>query len=163
MKTLYLIRHAEAEGKQPDMQDFQRTLTLDGIGNLNKLGEYLTTAGIHFDSIITSHAARAFETALCIADQIAFPEKEIITDKRIYSADNDTYLDILYEQPDEINHLAFVGHNPSITGLASYFLVGQSVFLFPANMVAIQFSTDKWAEIRHAERELLFAWPHGKI
>ncbi len=157
MKTLFLIRHAEA--KQCDIPDHKRPLTKEGIASVNKLGAYLNNASLRFDGIITSHAVRATETAMGIAEQIAFPVDKIIANKRIYTAVLDTYFNLIFEQPDEINNLAIVGHNPHITDLVNYFIKGKTTFLFPSNMVALQFHTDKWTDICIADKKLLFVWP----
>ncbi|HNW89707.1 MAG TPA: histidine phosphatase family protein [Bacteroidales bacterium] len=157
MKTLFLIRHAEA--KQCDIPDHKRPLTKEGIASVNKLGAYLNNASLRFDGIITSHAVRASETAHYIAELTGFPENKIITKKQLYATFLNTYFDVIFEQPDEINNLAIIGHNPQITDFANYFLKDITIFLFPSNMVALHFYTDKWTDICMAEKELFFVWP----
>ncbi|GEM_PF-1449186 len=161
------MRHAEALPGKGKMPDYLRPLTYDGVQSVILIGEFLKNKNIGFDSIITSHAVRAFETALHLAGQTAFPEPQIIEDKRLYNSGIDSYYDVIFEQSDAIAHLLVVGHNPQITGLANGFLKEKETFLFPANMASFCFQTDKWSDIRQAESACLFVWPakaeHGII
>lgn len=159
MKTLYLIRHAEAAAKQNGIPDYQRVLTKEGVECVAELGAFLKNMRICFDSMITSHAARALDTAHGIADATGYPENKILIENGIYSAGIDNYLDILFEQPDEVCNLAFIGHNPHITGLANYLMKEEIFFLSPSSMVAIRFHTDKWTDICLAGKELFLVWP----
>lgn len=156
MKTLFLIRHAEAI--QGVMPDYKRPLTNEGVVSVNKLGAYLNKASIRFEGIITSHAVRAYETAHLIAEQNGFPPNKIITKRQLYATFLDTYFDVIFEQHDEINNLAIIGHNPQITDLVNYFIKGKTIFLAPSNLVALQFHTDKWTDICLADKKLLFVW-----
>jgi len=158
MKTLFLIRHAEA--KQGEMSDHKRPLTNEGIESVNKLGAYLYKASVHFDNIITSHAVRALQTAHGIAVHTDFPENKIVIEKSIYTAGVDFYLDLIFAQPDEMCHLAIIGHNPHITGLANNLLHEEQFFLTPSAMVALKFHTDKWTDICLVEKELFLVWPN---
>jgi phosphohistidine phosphatase len=159
MKTIYLIRHAEAAAKQNGLSDYQRPLTTGGVESVNKLGEYLNKASVRFDNIITSHAVRALQTAHGIAGKTDFPENKIVIEKSIYTSGIDSYLDIIFEQPDEMSNLAIIGHNPHITGLANYLMKEELFFLTPSAMVAMKFHTDKWTDICLAEMELFLVWP----
>jgi len=159
MKTIYLIRHAEAAAKQNGCSDYQRPLTAMGVVQADKLGTYLNSAAVRFDRIVSSHAARALQTARGIAKMTDFPEAKILIEQSIYAGNLDSYLNIIFSQPDEISHLAFVGHNPHITGLANYLMKEEKFFLTPAAMAAFKFSTDKWTDICLAAQELFLVWP----
>lgn len=159
MKTLYLIRHAEAAAKQTGIPDDQRPLTKEGLEHVAELGAFLKNMRICFDGIITSHATRALDTARGIADATAYPENKIFIEKGIYTAGIDNYLDILFEQPDEVCNLAFIGHNPHITGLANYLMKDDHFFFSPSSMVAMKFHADVWTDICLAEKELFIVWP----
>jgi len=157
MKTLFLIRHAEAQ--QGDMPDHKRPLKNEGIESVNKLAAYLNKNTIKFDNIITSHAVRALQTAHGIAVKTDFPENNIVIEKSIYTAGVDSYLNIIFMQADEMNNLAIIGHNPHITSLANYLMNEELFFLTPSAIVALKFHTDKWTGICLAEKELFLAWP----
>jgi len=159
MKTLFLIRHAEAAAKQNGLSDYQRPLTKEGVESVNNLAAYLNNASVRFDNIITSHAVRALQTAQGIAGKTDFPENKIVIEKSIYTAGIDSYLDLIFVQPDEMCHLAIIGHNPYITGLANFLMKEELFFLTPSSIVALKFYTDKWIDICLAEKELYFVWP----
>lgn len=131
---------------------------MEGIQRINSLCEFLNNQGVLFDAIIASHAVRAFETALYISDGLAFPQSNIIRNKKIYTGTADTYLDILSEQDDVLTHVALIGHNPQVTDFANYFLNNGAVFLLPCGLVALEFMTDAWTDVCVAENKLLFKW-----
>jgi len=159
MKTLFLIRHAEAAAKQNGLLDYQRPLTTEGVESVTELAAYINNASVRFDHIITSHAVRAFQTAQVIEGKTDFPENKIVIEKTIYTAGVDSYLDLIFEQPDEMSNLAIIGHNPHITGLANYLMKEELFFLTPSAMVALRFHADQWTDICLAEKELFLVWP----
>lgn len=156
-----MLRHSLAEPKQGSMPDFMRPLSLDGIEIIKNLGSFLHKKQVCFDSILASHAVRAYETALYLAETTNVSNDKIVEDRRLYSADLHAYINILFEQPDENCHLAIVGHNPQITALASYFMKENDLFLPPGAMVAVKIDTDKWTDACLAGSELLFSWTPG--
>ncbi len=158
MKTLYLIRHSSAEASHSSMQDIVRPLTLEGVQRINSLCEFLNKRGVRFDTIVTSNAVRAFETALYISEGLSLSQQNINRNKKMYTGNSDTYLDILFEQNDIMKHVAFIGHNPQVTDLANYFLNNDNIFLLPCGLVAIQFLTNRWTDVCLAEKTFLFKW-----
>jgi len=162
MKTIYMIRHSEAAPRQGSMPDYMRPLSWNGVDSIKILGEFLNKNGVHFDSILTSHAVRAYETALYLAENTHFPNDKIIEDKRLYTADFHAYINILFEQPDDCSCLAIVGHNPQITALVNYFLKGHDAFLLPGATVAVTIDTDKWTDVCLARNEVVLSWTPGK-
>ncbi len=65
---LYLLRHAEAGPYQAD--DFSRRLTEKGIGQAQRVGEFLSAREIKPDLLLTSPVLRARETAEIVAEKI---------------------------------------------------------------------------------------------
>ena len=161
MKTLYMLRHSLADPKQGGRSDFMRPLSPDGIQIIKNLGNLFHKKQVCFDCILASQAVRAYETALYLAEATNVSNDKIVEDRRLYSADFQAYLNILFEQPDEYSHLAIVGHNPQITALAGYFLKEIDLFLLPGAMVAVKIDTDNWTDLCLAGSELLFRWTPG--
>jgi phosphohistidine phosphatase len=151
MKTLYLCRHAKSSWDEPGMEDEQRPITPKGITKTQKVIRYLKKQGIRPGLIISSHAVRAYETALLVAQGLGYPEEKIVTERKIYDGYYDRILDVIYGTTNQVDSLMIFGHNPTITHLANLFL-HPGIELIPTSaVVAISFPTDTWEKIPSTE------------
>lgn len=64
---LYLIRHAIAEDRRPDLFDGERQLTSEGRDRFASIVQALNVAGIRFDRVYHSPWTRAVQTAELLA------------------------------------------------------------------------------------------------
>lgn len=127
---LTLIRHGIAEDKKIWKSDFDRALTLHGCKKL------LKHLGIHYDilqsidAIVCSPSLRTRQTCAMLCTIIPFVSEKIIYDKRIYTFENNYYvlLNTIRIYSWDKNHLCLIGHNHSISSLASY-LVWEEVIM----------------------------------
>ena len=74
MKTVYLIRHAKSEWGNPDIQDFDRSLSSRGMRDAPfmaaKFNEIIHKQGLTVHKIISSSALRAKTTAGFFAEEL---------------------------------------------------------------------------------------------
>ncbi|MBI1353386.1 MAG: phosphohistidine phosphatase SixA [Acidobacteria bacterium] len=113
---LYVLRHAIAEDRAGG-PDSQRQLTQDGRRKLRKVIATARAAGFAPDHILVSPYVRAVQTAQIAAEELAFEEPLIETDKLLpYSPP----LEIWDELRDfrDSGQLLIVGHNPQLSELA---------------------------------------------
>ena len=110
MKSVTIIRHAESSWNSTT--DFDRPLNDRGINEAKLMGHILADKKINLDMIISSSANRAITTANIIANQIEFNSK-IQEYKKIYGASTQELFNIITELDDNLNSIAFVGHNPT--------------------------------------------------
>lgn len=156
MKTLYLVRHAKSSWNYPDLRDDERPLLEKGKKRTKKVIDFLLEHDVTVDCIKSSHAVRALETAHIIAHALHFPLEEIQVEKQIYHANADRMFDQFYDLSDNISSVMMVGHNPTFTSFANYFLDKKIDWLPTSGIVSISFETDTWNEIMSAARKTNF-------
>jgi phosphohistidine phosphatase len=144
MKTLYLFRHAKSSWEDSRLADEERPLTPKGITKTLRVSGFLKDRGIQPGLIISSHAVRAFETAVLVAASLGYPKENIKVDRKIYDGYHDRILDVIYSTPDDIGSLMIFGHNPTITQIANLFLDPGIEAMDPSAVVGISFDTDRW-------------------
>ena len=155
-KILYIVRHAKSAWDEPDLSDHDRPLLEKGVKKTKFVAGFLVEKGVKPDIIISSSAVRAHETARLLASELGYPDSEIKIESRIYSADEDDLFDILFALPDNVNSVMLVGHNPTFTYFANYFLKEEIEWMPTSSVVAIEFKTGKWEEIATAKKTTQF-------
>ena len=144
MKTLYLFRHGKSSWDDSRLADEERPVTPKGIKKTLFVSRYLREKGIRPGLIVSSHAKRAYETAVTVAKELDYPKEQIRVDRKIYDGYYDRILDIIYATPNDVDSLMIFGHNPTITHLANLFLEPGIEELSTSAVVAISFNTDRW-------------------
>lgn len=156
MKTLYIVRHAKSSWDNPGLADYERPVLEKGKKRTKYVIDYLIDHHITIDLIISSHATRARQTASVIGNALNYPDDEIQISKAIYHGDIDSLLDHFYDLSDDVNSLMMVGHNPTFTTFANYFLDKKIDWLPTSGIVCIEFDTDKWENVTDAQKKAKF-------
>jgi len=144
-KLLYLLRHGQAEPGIGPIGDLKRPLSKIGESHINQLSRVLESRKIIFDLIMASPAARTSQTAKIISGVIPF--KEILKMDEIYDAELIDLLKILNKVKSDVENLLLVGHNPSLSALATYLTGDDSVNLYPGMMAIIEIKVTGWNQI----------------
>ena len=154
-KTLYLVRHGQAEDRAPMFRDFERELTSQGIMDSARMGKYLAQQGLQPDRLVTSSAARAYQTAKVMAEQLHLDLDAIVCVDKLYDGGPQAYLEAVNTTPETCNVLMLFGHNPDITYFGEY-LTRSEVGSMEKGAVAIyEFEGLNWAEISGKTAQLL--------
>jgi phosphohistidine phosphatase len=124
---LYLVRHAEAAGGEPDEL---RPLTPAGREQARALGARLRDAGVRPDVILTSPLLRARETGELLARELGVPARP---DERL--APGATAATLTQAAGDSGGTVVAVGHQPDCGQIASA-LTGEPEPEFPPAGVA---------------------------
>ncbi len=156
MKTLYIVRHAKSSWDHPGLEDYQRPLLEKGKKRTRYVIDYLLKQSIKPDLIVSSHAVRAKQTAMIIASALNYPEDKIMISKEIYYGNSDGLFNHFYDLPDDVNSLFMVGHNPSLTMFANYFMENKIDNLPTSGVVCIEFDTNTWENVLEAPRKTKF-------
>ncbi|WP_026945578.1 SixA phosphatase family protein [Algoriphagus marincola] len=117
MKKIFLIRHAKSSWDETWLRDHDRPLAPRGLKAAPIMGKRLLKTEIFPDLIISSTAKRAKETASLIAKELGIANQKIVLDSSLYHAPPSTYLKVIRQQPESIQTLFLVGHNPGMTDL----------------------------------------------
>lgn len=140
MKNLILLRHGEAGFS--DTIDFQRHLTPRGKETLNRLGENLPDELMNVDFLYCSSATRTQETAEIIKKYIHVGEEEYL--KEIYDGNLDSLLNLLENTSKDIETCMIIGHNPTISVLASHLTKSSYIGLQPGAMAVLNLEISEW-------------------
>jgi phosphohistidine phosphatase len=156
MKTLYIVRHAKSSWDFPDLPDVERPVIEEGIFKTKKIAIELKKRNVSVDLIISSHAKRALETAKMIATGIYFPVEKIEVSKDIYEVGMDDVFDMIFEVNNDVQSLMIVGHNPTFTQIANYFLQEEIDIIPTSGVISINFETNNWADIKKVKHKINF-------
>lgn len=150
MKTLLMLRHAEAAGTG---DDFERPLTPRGRERAVKLTARMQDHGLRPSRVLCSAARRAVETCAVIAKGLDV-EVPTTVDRDLYLAAPERILSAIRSVPDDADSVLLIGHNPGLQALARE-LVGSGARQalarlgppFPAaGLAVIDFATERWAD-----------------
>ena len=156
MKRLYLIRHAKSSWDDPGLADFDRPLNDRGKRDAPRMGRRLAEAGHRPDLLLSSPARRAFSTAKRVARELGFRKDDIVSNRRLYHADESQLLREVQAQPDEAGSLMLFGHNPGLTGFATLLCRYPFGNVPTCGVVCIDFPVDSWERVAYNQGVLQF-------
>jgi phosphohistidine phosphatase len=151
MKTLYVVRHAKASLKDPDISDLERPLLEKGKKRTKRIIDFLTLHRVKPDIILTSPARRAMETAQYLAKGLSCSENIIKKLTYFYSIDERALLNEFLDFPDKYKKVMIVGHNPAITNFVNFFSKKKLDSLPTSSVACLKFKMEKWEEIESAK------------
>jgi phosphohistidine phosphatase len=145
MKTLILMRHANAEARENDQLDAERPLTRKGKKAARKTGKVMSQHAVLPQRIVSSSARRTSETAKEVSRKLTTAPKIDLLDT-LYLATPHAFVDVLREMADELDCVMVVGHNPGLREFLQA-LTG-TVLRFPkATAAYIHLPIDSWQQI----------------
>lgn len=157
VKTLILVRHAQAVPESNGTPDMNRDLTEKGMADASNMGLLLSKKDMGIDQLVTSTAQRALQTTQALCDHLAYKWSWVKPDSNLYTYHSQVLLEQIYKLEDELNTVMIVGHNPAITGVANRMQASQHIPEVPTmGVVAIEFETTHWADIKQENGHLLF-------
>ena len=123
MKKLTLIRHAKSSWADFNLSDEDRPLNKRGQRDAPFMANLMLNKGWLPELFVCSTAKRAQLTCAFFLESIPSDKGvKMISNRDIYMASTSQLLAIIESLPNEINHIALVGHNPGFTNLANYFI-----------------------------------------
>lgn len=146
-KHLFIIRHAKSDWSF-DLSDFDRPLNARGFKNAPIMAKRLADYAITPKQLISSPAKRAVTTAQIFAEHLRIPVNEIKLEPRIYEALPNTLVQLVNELDNEVESVAFFGHNPGLTLLINYLADEDIYSLTTCGIVHLRFDdVADWASI----------------
>jgi len=140
MKTALILRHAKSGWDNMHQPDHERTLNERGQQDAPRMGELILREQLTPDTIVSSTAQRARETAEAVAVTSQFAG-EIIYDDNLYLAPPQVYLDLLQAMPDENQRVSR--------------LTGQPTTMPSAALAHVQWELDSWQDLAQADTATL--------
>jgi phosphohistidine phosphatase len=117
VKSLTLMRHANAKWQDRDVADFERPLNRRGNGEAEAMARRLIELEVKPDLILTSSATRTRQTAEIVARELGIPARHVRADESLYLARAKDILKVINATGPRVRHLMVVGHNPGISRL----------------------------------------------
>lgn len=148
MKSLAVVRHAKSSWGDLSLDDHDRPLNGRGRRVAPQMGELVAARLGKPDVILSSTALRARTTAGLFAEQLAYPDAEIVEEGQIYLASLSRLLQVL-RQIDESHGSAMIfGHVPGVQDLSNALCRDADIGHFPTCAVSvIELEIDYWGEI----------------
>lgn len=129
MKRLYLIRHGKSSWADPNLTDGERPLKQRGVSDCQLIAAELLRFSDVLSVVKCSPARRAVQTVEVLSQHLS-GSVQCSLDERLYTFDWRELLSWLRSQPDELQALTIVGHNPALTEL-NRFLTGSTIENIP--------------------------------
>ena len=112
-KNIILMRHADSSQALREL-DIDRELSTCGVVQAEEAATFLVKFNI--DKLLVSPSIRTLQTLNIIKQKMNINDIEVV--EEIYKDSDDKILEIISNQPDHINNLMIIGHNPSICAIA---------------------------------------------
>ncbi|MEM6642630.1 MAG: histidine phosphatase family protein [Bacteroidota bacterium] len=153
-KTLFLLRHSYAEGPVGG-NDFDRSLTSDGLNTVRALGRYLIKSSFSPSLILCSPSRRTKETVQNLIEELEISEKNVKYQEVLYNASVREMLQEINGLENEVHEAVIVAHNPTITYIAEY-LSGETIGnIDPCGLVEIEFPDREWGTFDQSSGKLI--------
>ena len=118
MKTLILMRHAEAGWAEPGMGDHDRCLNEEGRAAVPVMARWLDERGLLPERILCSAARRTCETAMLMRQEVpSLPEPEV--SDGLYLASPGALRQHMSRLPNDCNSALIIGHEPGLGTMLS--------------------------------------------
>ena len=121
MKTLMLVRHAQATESAIGLADHARELTAHGIYQAAELGATAMTRMGPPDQLLASSAKRTQSTAAVLAAAFGLSGDYVQSQDSLYLAPEDTLWQTVWATGDDVGCLMLVAHNPGLSDMVQAF------------------------------------------
>lgn len=126
------------------------------------MGEYLNSKNISIELLISSHAERAFKTAIGIGKSLGYPKNQIQENSDLYHAGFKQIFEIVRSIPKDINTAAIFGHNPGFTTFANSLTNSHIENIPTCGVCAVDLPVDDWSEVTEGTGKIdFFMFPKG--
>jgi phosphohistidine phosphatase len=148
VKRLTLMRHADAQWKDPEVNDFARPLNRRGHAEAESMARRLIELALVPDLIVTSPARRTAMTAEIIARETSLPPRSIRHEEPLYLGGAQETLKLVRSIGPRVSHLMIIGHNPGISELAHLLAPRQDMGgLATGALCSITFDLEQWSDV----------------
>ncbi len=155
MKTVYVMRHAQAKDHSLFVNDKDRKLTNTGMEQAATIAQKLNVELTQpIDTIITSNATRTLMTTKIIKENISV--QNIIQQALLYNAPVEIFYEVLLQLPKEYNNILIVAHNPGITHFVKSLNVAKVDNMPTSAVFGCAIDCKSWLEIVDAKKEFLY-------
>ena len=150
MKEMILVRHAKSSWSDPSLTDRERPLNKRGRRDAPVMAERLAETEAGVERLVTNPAKRARLTAEAFIETMRLEQDEVAIDEQLYMADEQDWMEVVGSQPDYLSAVAFVSHNPGLTGFLNLYLDDPLDNVPTCGVARLRFEVGGWDEIEEA-------------
>lgn len=154
MRNLYLIRHGKSDWNADYDKDHNRPLNKRGQRDAAKIGAYMKRASVQPDRVLCSSALRTRQTLELLTEEAGW-RGEVFVEKSLYLADPEEVYRLIRSQPEQIQTLVIIGHQPFTGEVASHFLGGRHLEVPTACVIGMEFDALSWSDVKGEQGRLL--------
>jgi len=119
------------------------------------MAKRLKKKAIYPDRILSSTALRAKQTAEIVFKELGLPESLMVISENLYHASASTILNEIKKQPDHVETLFVVGHNPGFNDFID--LLGGAIPNLPTSgQYGFKAAIDSWQKLDAGNAETWF-------
>ncbi len=156
MKTLIIVRHAKSDWKDAGLEDRERPLNDRGKRDAPAMAKRVKEKDVEIDLFLSSPAKRAKKTAKAFAQEYKKDKEDIMLADDLYEASVEDFYNTVSGLKDTFNTVALFSHNPGITDFVNSLSLARIDNMPTCGVFAVAAVTNKWAEFRESEKNLLF-------
>ncbi len=145
MKTLFILRHGEAEPNFHYGNDFFRKLNQIGNNQLILLQEKLKSQILSFDLVYISSSIRTTETFELL--RVSLNPKNVIFSEKLYTASYTDILNLVQSLNEDIESIAIIGHNPAVSEFVGFILGESYINMSPGTCFHLSTLVSDWEMI----------------
>jgi phosphohistidine phosphatase len=148
VKRLTLMRHADAQWKDPEVADFARPLNRRGHTEAESMGRRLIELALIPDLIVTSSARRAAQTAEILVHELSLLPRSIRYEEALYLGGAQDILKLVRTIGPRVSHLMIIAHNPGISEAAHLLVPDREMGgLSTAALCTTTFDIEQWPAV----------------
>ena len=144
------MRHGKSSWSDHSISDKERPLKKRGFLEATLVGKRLMEIAGKPDLLISSPALRALTTARIVAEQIEYPEKDILIQSDLYGAGLNDIFGMLTTLKDDSNSIMLFGHNPTFTQAVNHFQTSFLQNLPTSGCIGFDLNIDDWTNVENA-------------
>jgi phosphohistidine phosphatase len=157
MKTVYIARHSHTEEGGFFTKDIHRKLTTQGHTDAKMMAERLLGHTNNIDTIITSNATRALQTAEIYAATLKAPLVEI---PALYNASYQAIQQAIEQMDNDVHTILLVAHNPGVTNYINSLEIVALDNMPTAGIFGFESAVLSWADLHNNETQYCyFSYP----
>lgn len=157
MKQVIFVRHAKSDWANENLKDIDRYLAERGYSDAYSMSEWFNKHQKQPDTIVSSTATRALNTALIFARAMDFNMGCFHLEKEIYEGSVEMLMSIIREQNNTRDRIMLFGHNPGFTNICNNLSEDLYFDNVPTcGIVSFNFDIGNWSELKEKTGRLEF-------
>ncbi|MDA1213554.1 MAG: histidine phosphatase family protein [Planctomycetota bacterium] len=150
MKTLLLMRHAKSSWDDTSLPDHERPLNHRGRRDAPRMRKFIKKTKHLPQRVVTSSAVRARSTAELVVKSFDDDIPVVVTEA-LYHAFPEKMLDVIHQQPCDVDVLLLVGHNPGMESLVAL-LLDRDEKMPTAAIASFDYDIAQWSDLSVSTR-----------